>query len=125
MYRHIVCIQKQPSLTAEEFKSRYENHVSLALSLTSVRPITYKRRYIVEELDALNTGSTKPLPFDVVTEVVYESKEMCGQFGADLYGKNREQIWADEDRFMIRETMRVFVVDECVTSFDDTTAGSA
>ena len=124
MYRLLVCIHKQPSLTAEEFKNRYENHISLALSLASVRPTTYKRRCVEQELDALNTGLTKPLPFDVVTEMVFESKEVCEQFSADLYGKNKEQIWANEDTCMVRETMRVFVVDECV-SFDNTTEKSA
>jgi hypothetical protein len=124
MYRLLACIQKQPSLTDEEFKSHYENHISLALSLASCRPITYKRKYIEEELDGLNTGLTKPRPFDAVTEMVFESKEMVEQFSADMYGKHREQIWADEDKFMVREATRVFVVDECVTS-DNATAKSA
>jgi hypothetical protein len=124
MYRLLYCIQKQPSLTAEEFKSYYENaHIPLVFSLTSVRPTTYKRRYVEEVLNPLNTGLTEPLPFDVVTEISFESKEMYEQLLGDLYGKNREQMWADEDRLLVRETIRVFAFDECV-SFDNTTGKS-
>jgi hypothetical protein len=125
MYRLLACIQKHPSLTAEEFKNYYENiHIPLVFSLTSVRPTTYKRRYVEEELDALNLGLTNPLPFDVVTEEVFESKEVWEQWIADLYGKNKEQMVADEEKFVVRETVRVFVVDECV-SVDNPTGKSA
>lgn len=112
----LIChFKAKPGLSLDEFRDYYENnHVPLIGRLLPSMA-DYRRSYVLPS-DALFSGHVSNAPpspdFDVVTECWYNDPEW------DLMLKKLEdpeigrQIADDEAKFMDREAMVMFVVDE-------------
>lgn len=101
-----------PSLTPDEFRNYVEeNHVPLVKSLLGRHhPLTHTRYYTNKESGYV-MGSVSTDDPDLIAVIEYESqdamKESMRLRSADGV---REVIQADEDRFMVRERVKVIVL---------------
>lgn len=97
---------KRPDLTAEQFREYYENHhVPLVRSLLPGMA-SYTRNYV-------QPGGWAAPPFDVITEILYDSPEAFAQSRKIL--ENPEvvrRIQQDELNFVDRRSAITYVVDE-------------
>ncbi|WP_322544764.1 EthD domain-containing protein [Rhodococcoides fascians] len=120
MVKLICQFKRRPGMSLDEFREYYENnHVPLLGRL--LPPMAdYRRNYLVPA-GAFSSGEVPnppPLPdFDVVTEVWYATQEewdlMQTKLGDPEIGK---QIADDEAKFLDRQSMVMFIVDEVPTS---------
>lgn len=117
MPKLIALICKQPSISAEDFKTYYEtNHVPL---IESIFPTLtgYKRTYLLESNmlnDALPLESEGgQTPFDVITELTFDDEDGLNQFfarGADE--EVVEAIRRDESNFLDGEKTIMYRVEQ-------------
>lgn len=109
MIKLIAMIKRKAGLSRQEFIDYYEGtHVPFVTRASGAFFIDYKRNYICEEL----TGSGSD-DFDVVTEVWIKDRAALD----GLLAMMTESPWArelaiDEDRFVDRASMRMFVTEE-------------
>src|SRR5437867_715267 len=115
MIKMIVFNKKLDSITMEEFRDHYENvHVPL------VRPFfptvgVYRRNYIDRERTALTErnaeAAAQNTEFDSITEVFFEDWEAFETFReASADPKIREQVLADEVKFLDPSAIRRYIV---------------
>lgn len=117
-YTVLAFIPRAPSLSHAAFKEYYEtNHVPLVTSLIEApyQPLSYKRRYVRQPEYAKTEATAAPdLDFDVITELTFADEDGFQKCMANL--RRNEETWRavreDEDRFLVREKMRVVVVEE-------------
>lgn len=117
----IICFMKRkPGLTAEEFRDHYENHhAPLALELLPFFS-AYKRNYIRHDLsyqpEHLARHAATP-SHDVITELSFASRAeyeaMLAALADPVIGG---RIARDEERFLDRDAMQMFFVDEMDSS---------
>jgi hypothetical protein len=112
----LVFNKRKEGTSVRAYREHYENvHVPLALSFYSDLVAVYRRNYIDLERTALaetRTGlTTGSAGFDSVSEVFFESWEAFETFrdrSADPVV--REQILADEEKFLDPSAIRRYVV---------------
>jgi uncharacterized protein (TIGR02118 family) len=108
MIKLILLVCRKPGMNREAFKTYYEStHAPLAASLMH-KCTKYVRNFVSEEL-------TGPLDFDVITEFWFDVDGPWEEAHKSLTdAAARQSLEHDEERFMDRSSMRVFVSDERV-----------
>lgn len=119
MVKGMLLVRRRPDLTPEEFRDHYENvHVPLVLShFPGLRGNV--RNHVL-------TGPETPeLPFDCVTEFWWDTREQFDAAVAYLQSEAGRPIREDEERFIDRERMVMFLVDERASDLGAATSGSS
>lgn len=108
MIKLIAMIRRRPGLTRDEFIDYYENkHVPFVTRANGAYLLKYKRNYIQEELTA------SPEDYDVVTEVWLQSRDALARLLETMTQSSwAKELVADEDKFVDRPSMRMFVTEE-------------
>jgi uncharacterized protein (TIGR02118 family) len=115
MVKLIFLFKRKPGTTLQQFRDYYEQrHAPFAVKLLPYFK-SYTRNYIRHDQDYRPSGIGRPVEFDVVTELTFESAgdyERMRQALTDpaIHG----QIVRDEENFMDRspEGRMMFLVDE-------------
>jgi uncharacterized protein (TIGR02118 family) len=113
MYKLVAFLKRRPGMSVGDFRDYYENtHAPLARTMiTGMR--RYVRRYLTSE-EVAGYPSTAPFPFDVITELWFDSEAGFLDGIASLGDpRNAEILRQDELKLFDREAGRQFVVDEC------------
>jgi len=103
MFKVILLIKKRPELSAAAFMDYYTNHhVPLVHRLLPKGAAVHRRNFVV-------AGDAD---YDVISEVFYEDRATAEAAGRALAAPGvKEQIEADEDQFILRGSIRRFVVE--------------
>jgi uncharacterized protein (TIGR02118 family) len=108
MIKAISFLTRKPGISHEEFIRHYEEvHVPLAMKHFPFK--RYARNYIVGGPEASG------LDFDCITEVWFETMEDCETAAAFSASGDYRVISDDEEKFMDRDKIIAFLVDERVT----------
>ena len=112
----VVLFRRNQALTPEQFREHYEQrHAPLAMKLFPYLR-DYRRNYIRHDLvhrRAAPEGTGAKLDFDVITEIVFDSKDDYERMVRDMTDPAiRDQVVEDEERFLDRSATVVFLVDE-------------
>ena len=101
-----------PTLTPTQFRSYVEeNHVPFVKSLLGSNYPQTHMRYYTNKDSGYAVGAPAPTDADLVAVITYQSEEaMQSSMRARLADGTREQIQADEDRFMDRSKVRLIVL---------------
>lgn len=117
-WKILLFMKRKPGMSVEAFRDYYENHhVPLALKY-SAAVTRYVRRYL-EPHPNPDSGVTGELPYDVVTELWFDTEEVWR--GTVRYLETTvmsDEIVADELNLFDRPTMRMATVVECETDMD-------
>lgn len=121
MPKVVIPIRRKPGLTVQQFIDHYEHtHVPLATRHLGAHFIDYRRSYVVPG-DPVSFSGTFDSPdsatqgpdFDVITEMWFADRaSMEKMFEVAREPVIAAEIAADEERFMDRASVRVYVVDE-------------
>lgn len=114
----ILCfLKKRPDLTRAEFKKYYEErHAPLIEKLLPFYQ-EYRRNFIADVQD-YQTGHVRnnveeTPPFDVMTELTFESREMYEKLVGALSDPSIGDVIAeDETHLFDRESMKIYIVEE-------------
>src|SRR4051812_31612409 len=98
-YTLLLFFKRNPDLSPSEFKKYYEaNHVPMVVELAKEAKgmLTYTRRYLDHEASDPSLAAENPftvygtpaptVPFDIVNEVTFDSKESAAKFSEIFYG---------------------------------------
>lgn len=117
MYKSIALLKCKPGLTREQFVDYYENcHVPLVRSL--LPEICGYRRNFIDPDGAFVGPACAERDYDVITEIWYADRAaydsaMARHARPEIGGR----ISADEENFLDRSRIRMFVVEEHVSDF--------
>jgi hypothetical protein len=124
----LLFFKRNPKLSPTEFKEYYEaNHVPMVMNIAkeSKGLLVYTRRYLDHDASDPSLenpftvfGSPAPtVPYDIVNEVTFETKESAEEFSRVFYGveENRAKVLADEEKLFIRNQMRGMIVETIVS----------
>ena len=104
MIKAISFVTRKPGVSRGEFIRHYEEaHAPLAQRHFPFK--RYVRNYVME-------GQAGELGFDCVTEVWFETMEDCAAAAAFSASEGYGVIREDEERFMDRERIVAFLVEE-------------
>ncbi|OQV00134.1 hypothetical protein CLAIMM_05672 [Cladophialophora immunda] len=111
----VAFLKRKPGTSMQDFEEYYEkHHVPLVLSVTPSIS-RYVRNYVKPDSTFNNLDSLSSSVCDVVTEAWFETEEDFAKFQADASTPEaREKIIKDEMNFLDRESIRMFLVKECV-----------
>lgn len=121
MIKMVALLSRRPDLTFEQFRTYYEErHVPLIRELNPLMA-EYRRNYV--DVATASKGGIKAAAgswapdFDVITEVVFDSRETFEQARALLTSpESAKRIGEDELNFLDRDNKRIFLVEECSES---------
>ncbi|WP_340315461.1 EthD domain-containing protein [Rhizorhabdus argentea] len=122
----VMCLlRRKPGLSLEEFIEYYENkHVPLILRILPYQA-DYRRNY-VQPGSEIATMDGRPADYDVITEASFATQEDFDKFCVEAAKPQiREIIVADEAKFIDRDNLRFFVVDEFNSVISDKRASVA
>ena len=117
MFKLIFTLKRKAGLTLEEFIRYYdENHLPLGKRLLSAPIYLHRRNYISYDHpfyefmgDNRATSSVEP-PFDVITEIFFETEEDARALIAGLSKDPGRQMLEDEKNFLDTSATRFYVV---------------
>jgi uncharacterized protein (TIGR02118 family) len=111
-------VKRKPGLTLDQFKDHYENrHAPLAIKLIP-QIVEYSRNYIVPDASyrpghLANVNKEVAPDFDVMSEISFKSEEDYQKMVNTLNDPKSGQILAeDEERFVDRKAVVMYIVDE-------------
>jgi len=108
MIKAVSLIKRKPGISREEFKEHYEEvHVPLALQHFPF--MRYVRNYVI-----IPPGVEEP-DFDCITEVWFADMEACQAAAEFSVSPEYKVISDDEEKFMDRDRIVAFLVEENVT----------
>ncbi len=116
-----VFVTRKPTLSPEEFEDHWENkHVPLLKSLSGARfPLSHTRHYLFRSESApdyplnLVMGQPRDFDFDAFAVVTFASEAALKEFSVTL---SSPEVTEDEDRFTIRERLRVVILGSMNTT---------
>jgi hypothetical protein len=116
-YNILIFVSSKPSLSPSEFKDHYEGHVRLLKFYAGASfPKLHRRYYLQSSADNLPVvlrGNKAFFDFDAVAEVDFDDEAAYRAFIESLSTEEAtDKIAADEDRFSVREKLRVVVVGD-------------
>jgi hypothetical protein len=120
MLKLVGFLKRKPGMSMEDFRSHYENnHAPLAVNLLPLM-IDYRRSYLISDepfqADHVPGNESKP-DFDAVVEIWYLNR---AEYEESLETLRRtdvgRQLLEDEERFMDRSAIRLYLTDEVSTS---------
>jgi uncharacterized protein (TIGR02118 family) len=105
-------LKRKAGLSMEEFIDYYENHHVPLIRRIVPYMQDYRRNYVRGGSSGRPKDGTGP-DCDVITEAWFASREDFAKFKAEgLNAESREAITQDELKFLDRDFIRLFVVDE-------------
>ena len=112
----VVLFRRKQGLTPDQFRDHYEQrHAPLALKLFPYFK-DYTRNYIRHDLKHQRAGGEpidSNLDFDAIVEITFASNDDYERMRREMADPAiREQVVADEQRFLDRSATVVFLVDE-------------
>jgi hypothetical protein len=112
-YKILLFMKRRPGMTFEAFRDYYENHhVPLCLKYTS-GVSRYLRRFLTPQPNP-ETGATRELQFDVITELWFEDEAVFrGTVQYLATSIMPDEIVEDEKRLFDRALTRMATVVEC------------
>ncbi|KAI1772786.1 hypothetical protein F4818DRAFT_139720 [Hypoxylon cercidicola] len=116
-FQVLIVGHRLPGVSSAQFKHHYEKHMSHIQEMTGVHfPQSHTRRYI-QRTDGENAtvlvGSQDDFDYDVLAEMVFESKEAWKRFYEILSIEgNAKWIQEDESHFFDRRRVKVVVLGE-------------
>ena len=115
----IVFFKRRNDLTPEQFREHYETrHAPMALRLFPYIA-DYRRNYIRHDLQHRRTSGESihtQLDFDAITEITFAAPDGYQRMQQDMTDATiRNQVVADEQRFLERSATLVLLVDEAVS----------
>lgn len=124
MFKQVCLLKRKPGMSMEEFIDYYENHHSkLGIPMMPLAR-RYVRRYVKPEPNPI-TGEVVELPFDVVMELWWNSREDYETTMKSLgEGENFKLIYEDEERIFASHDNPVFTVEECDSELPNGVAGT-
>jgi len=121
----LLYVYRKEGTTPSAFRTYYDNnHIPLAKSIFGPAfPITHTRRYVQRSDEdgnaAVLIGTQEDVPYDAVSELVFEDKEHFEKFMA-RFAEEKERLEKDEANFAKKGTRDVvFVVDGVSVSARD------
>jgi uncharacterized protein (TIGR02118 family) len=114
MVKMMFVIRRKPGISHSEFRDYYEtHHAPLAVSLFP-QVESYKRNYVIDGTLFGTTGlDSGPFTYDVVTEMGFADQEAYEEFReVAARPEISARIAADEEMFMDRASVALFLVDE-------------
>lgn len=114
MYKLMMLIKKRPDLSMAQFMDYYDNHhIHFMHGLFAKGAAVHRRNFIV------GRDASMPDPdCDVVVEVFYEDLATAQAVAKQLEDPElRRRMQEDEDRFILRGSVRRFVVEAHETVF--------
>ncbi|KAJ5607333.1 hypothetical protein N7537_003952 [Penicillium hordei] len=120
VYRVIVFAPRKSTITHEEFKARYEQHMRMVTEICGdAAPLSHTRSYLKHDTKStpmLLAGSVDET-YDAVVTMSFEDEAAFGRFCLALNTPEaKAMIEADEAGFWDQERMKVMVVEETKTS---------
>ncbi|KUL85273.1 hypothetical protein ZTR_07977 [Talaromyces verruculosus] len=133
--RVLIYAYRKPSLSLEDFKKHYEEHVNLIKRLTGDDfPLSHKRYYIARTLvsseDSKNITGTERNPttpaivfagqqsdfdFDAYAELTFASQEALQIFTAKVQAPDAAaQVSADEEKFLDRSKLGIAMLGDVI-----------
>lgn len=115
IYKLVIFMSRRPDVTPEAFRDYYEStHAKMGERIASqAGACRYVRRYVERLGDTADTRRF-PFPYDVITEVWFEDRQIFEQVAASVSADERpEGIAEDEEQFMDRSMTRFVTVVEC------------
>lgn len=112
-FKVIVLARKRPDLSDEEFRAYYnDHHVHLMNRLLHHGAAAHRRNFVVHP-DPANPGD-----YDVISEAFYEDRSVAEATMRELAQPevHRQRI-EDEAKFLLPESVRVFMVETATTVF--------
>ncbi|WP_068076635.1 EthD domain-containing protein [Novosphingobium lentum] len=113
MFKVMLLAKKRPDLSAEAFRDYYSNHhVHLMNRLLEHGAAVHRRNFVI------HPDPATPGEVDVISEVFYEDRSVAEATMRELADPevHRQRI-EDEQRFLIPESVRVFMVETDETVF--------
>lgn len=112
MFKTLVMIKRRKGMSMDDFKAHYENnHAPLAAKLIpSLR--RYVRHFVTPWDNPSYPAGSEEQPYDVVTEMWYDSREAFEAAIAELTrGQSGVLIAEDEERLFDRSSIRIKIED--------------
>lgn len=113
MFKVILLAKKHPDISAEAFRAYYSgHHVHLMNGLLEHGAAVHRRNFVV------HPDPKHPGDYDVISEVFYEDRATAEATMREMADPevHRQRI-EDEARFLIPESVRVFMVETDTTVF--------
>ena len=112
MLKQVCVMKRRPGMSMDEFIDYYENHHSkLGIPLMPLAR-RYLRRYVRPEPNPI-TGAVVELPFDVVMELWWDTREDYEATMKSLgEGETFKAVYADEEKLFATHDNPVFTVEE-------------
>jgi uncharacterized protein (TIGR02118 family) len=112
MVKLMALLKRKAGLSLEEFQRYYEtHHAPLAVRIAAMGH-DYRRNYL-RSMRKAGVEVDGVMPFDVITEVWFKDRAAYEAFSASMKQPEiRQQIVADEERFMDRDASQIFIVEE-------------
>ncbi|KAK4870610.1 hypothetical protein LT330_004958 [Penicillium expansum] len=116
VYRVMVFAPRKTSITHEEFKTRYEQHMRMIADICGdAAPLSHTRSYLKHDAESnpmVLAGSVEET-YDAVVTMSFEDEAAFGRF-CQVLGtpEAKAMIEADEAGFWDRGRMKVMVVED-------------
>lgn len=116
VYRVMVFAPRKATITHEEFKTRYEQHMRMVADISGdAAPLSHTRSYLKHDASSnpmLLAGSVDET-YDAVVTMSFDDEAAFGRFTQALNTPEaKAMIEADEAGFWDRERMKVMVVED-------------
>lgn len=116
MFKWVIAIRKKRGLSREAFIDYYENHHVPRMTALVPLPAIYRRNYVVLDDPLLAVdgrgGGEEDLPFDCLTECVFDTREEAQRLVAAF---SRPEILAiiaaDEAHFIEPGCQKMYIVE--------------
>jgi hypothetical protein len=128
MPRLVALLRRRDDLSVAEFRSYYEtHHVPLIMKHCGEFITGYSRRYVDTDNPFLrDPASGERGRVDVITELAFADHDaMRRMFDAASAPAIRDEVRADEERFLDRDSIRFLIVDKTSMSVLTTSAAVA
>jgi uncharacterized protein (TIGR02118 family) len=114
MPKVVILIKRKDHLTHEQFRTYYENnHVPLVKSQIGNFLSHYTRTYLTSPIPLTGTPGQTDFNFDVLTEIRQpDQASLEAMFAAASKPEAARLIAEDEEKFVNRAAVRMFIVEE-------------
>ena len=108
----VFLLRRKPGMSAEEFRTYYENNHRVLGERAMPKALRYVRRYVVPEHNPI-TGEAIELPFDAVMEIWWKSRADWDAVKEEMAATDLgREIYLDEEQLFATHDNPVFTVEE-------------
>jgi hypothetical protein len=119
VFKLIMLIKKRPDLTREQFIDYYDNHhIHLMHRILPLGAAVHRRNFVVPNAAGSANAAGDNSDYDAIVEVFYESREAAMNTVQALNDPQiKRQMEEDEQKFILRSSLRRYVVEAHQTVF--------